>query len=145
MVTIPLNEGVTSAFWPLLRLDLVEVAPVGLNAGDRRTRLLPASLGRSRYLSMTAIQPPFIARRSSSSVRSCLPQALVKRPKAFPVQAFLRFSGKLTVTNDIDHALNIFIVHLMCRHCRLPFDRVLSKQYRASGRVPLGVFLQTRQ
>ena len=55
MVTIPLNEGVTSAFWPLLRLDLVEVAPVGLNAGDRRTPLLPASLGRSRYLPMTAI------------------------------------------------------------------------------------------
>jgi len=61
-----------------------------------------------------------------------LPQALIKRPKAFPVQPFLRFSGKLAVTNDVDHALDIFIVHSMCRLCRLPFDRVLSKQYRAS-------------
>jgi hypothetical protein len=73
-----------------------------------------------------------------------LPQALIKGPKAFPVQPFLRFSGKLAITNDVGHALDVVIVYLMCHHCQLPFDRLLSDQYRASGRVPLGVFLQTR-
>jgi hypothetical protein len=49
-----------------------------------------------------------------------LPQALVKRPQAFPVQSFLRPGRKLAITNDVDHAVNVFIVHFRCRHCR-PF------------------------
>jgi hypothetical protein len=37
----------------------------------------------------------------------------VSEDKAFPVQPFLPFSGKLAVTNDVDHALDVFIVYLM--------------------------------
>jgi hypothetical protein len=44
-----------------------------------------------------------------------LPQALVERP------SFLCLCGELAITNDVDHALDTFIIHFWC-HCRLPFN-----------------------
>jgi hypothetical protein len=52
-----------------------------------------------------------------------LPQALIKRPQPFPVQPFSGVSGKLAITNDVDHTLDVFVVGFRWRHCRLPFDR----------------------
>jgi hypothetical protein len=44
-------------------------------------------------------------------------------------------------------ALDVFIVHFMCRNCLCvviaALRPVLREQYRASGRLPLGVFWQT--
>jgi hypothetical protein len=62
------------------------------------------------------------------------------------VQLFLCLCGELAITNDVDHALDTFIIPFWC-HCRLPFDgdtpAAQPRQYRASVRVPLDVFLQT--
>jgi tetratricopeptide (TPR) repeat protein len=46
--------------------------------------------------------------------KSCigrLPQALIKGPQAFPVQLFSRRYGKFAITNDVDHPLDVSIVH----------------------------------
>ena len=69
-----------------------------------------------------------------------LPQALIKRPPAFPVPPFLRLGGKLAITNDVNHALDVSSSILGS----LPISfRPVCEHYRASGRVPLGVFWQT--
>jgi hypothetical protein len=43
-------------------------------------------------------------------------------PQAFSVQALLRLGSKFAVSDDVDHACNVFIVHFRRRHRRTPFD-----------------------
>jgi hypothetical protein len=74
------------------------------------------------------------------SIISRLPQTLIKRPKAFLTQLFLRLGGEVAIANDVNDALYAA--------SSISIDIAVSlsgwePEYAASLGVPLGGFFQT--
>ena len=57
----------------------------------------------------------------------------------------MRLGGEIAIANDVDQALDVFIIYFRCRHCRLHDTRTRYTYQNDIGRLcaaPLGVFLQ---